>query len=263
VKIRPRRLALMSVALLLLVATPWLNLYGIDFFQGWFQSLSIGSFWFVSPLEGLESILVSRAVALPLLVAMAVPVLIAVLLGRVFCGWICPVHFLSELSDIVLNKLNTTWRRDRWILSRRWLWGALVGELVLTMVLGAPLFVFLSPPGLVGRELMMAVFFQTLTLEGMILLAVLGVNLVTRRFYCRYLCPLGALLGLLGGRRRLLITKNEADCTQCGQCESRCPLGLSPRRGEGQSLYCWNCGECTDACPTECLRFSWRQEPPS
>jgi ferredoxin-type protein NapH len=114
------------------------------------------------------------------------------------------------------------------------------------MILGGPIFVFVSPPGLVGRDIMTLVFFHTLALEGVILLLVLGINLVTRRFYCRYFCPLGATLNLIGSRRKLRVRMEHDRCTACGLCDRRCLLGLSPVNGMAVSLYCWNCGECVD-----------------
>lgn len=66
------------------------------------------------------------------------------------------------------------------------------------MVLGAPLFVFLSPPGLVGREIMMVVFFHKLALEGVLVIIVVFLELLTRRFFCRSFCPLGGFLHFSG-----------------------------------------------------------------
>ncbi len=251
------RLRVQTAAFVLLVAIPILNYFHIDFVQGWYQSLSIGDLWFVSPLEGLERILVTKTFYGPLLVGMLIPVLVALTLGRVFCGWVCPIHFLSEISDRLRSLFGgKLYPPDRWRLPRFTLWWALAGELLLAMILGAPLFVFLSPPGLVGRELLRLVFFQTLALEGLIIVAVLLLNLLTRRFFCRYLCPLGALLVLLGQKRRLRIELQSGACIQCAQCDQACPLGLTVSLGEGAGLHCWNCGTCVDQCQHAALQLT-------
>lgn len=256
------RFSVQSLAFLLILINPFLNYYlHINFVQGWYQSLGIGRLWFVSPLEGLESILVSKVIYLPLVIGMLLPVLLAFLLGRVFCGWICPINFLSGIVDRLTAVFARAVRKDIWLLPRYVLWFALLLEVVLAMVMGAPLFVFMSPPGLVGRELMLLVFFHTIAVEGLIILIVLTLNLITRRFYCRYLCPLGGLLALLGAKRRLQVRQDEAACTKCRQCDRACPLGLEPSKGEGASIYCWNCGDCVDACRFKALRFQWRQRP--
>jgi len=254
-----RRLALAGAFLLLLV-NPLLNYHwGITFIQGWYQSLGIGELRLVSPLEGLESLLIARQVYVPTLIAMAIPLLVALLLGRVFCSWICPISFLAEMVEGIRRRIaGKTVLRDRLILTRRLLWLALIGELLLSLILGAPLFVFLSPPGLVGRELMMAIYFQRLAWEGVLVLAVLALELVTRRIYCRSFCPLGGLLALVGLSRRLVVDHQVNRCTGCGRCDRACPLGLKVSLGESRSAYCWNCGACIDHCDHGSLRFVWR-----
>ncbi len=254
------RLLVQFLAFLVILVNPFLIFYWhFDFVQGWYQSLGVGNLWFVSPLEGLESILVSKTIYLPLLIGMLIPILVALFLGRVFCGWICPINFLCELEDRFLRLWGVKKRRDLIRLPRATLWFALVGDITLAMILGAPLFVFLSPPGLVGREIMMAVFFHTLALEGVVIIGVLVLNLFTRRFFCRYFCPLGGLLAFLGQRRRLRVVQEKEKCQRCGLCVRACPLGLSPQEGESQSSYCWNCGECIDSCRFESLSFQWVQ----
>ncbi len=257
------RFLVQFLAFLVILINPFLIYYlHFSFVQGWYQSLGIGQLWFVSPLEGLESILVSKTIYLPLLIGMLLPLLLALFLGRVFCGWICPIHFLSEVEDRLLRLLRVKKRRDLWRLPRQVFWFALIGEVLLSMILGAPIFVFLSPPGLVGREIMMAVFFHTLAWEGVIILVVLALNLVTRRFFCRYLCPLGALLAFVGARRKLVVQTDFSRCKACGLCDQACPLGLRPQIGEGESPYCWNCGDCIEICPHQALSHVWRVATP-
>lgn len=253
-----RRLVLTGAFLLLLV-NPLLNYYwGITFVQGWYQSLGIGELRLVSPLEGLESLLIARQIYVPTLIAMAIPLLVALLLGRVFCSWVCPISFLAEIMEGLRRRIaGKAGLRDRLILARRLIWFTLIGELLLSLILGAPLFVFLSPPGLVGRELMMAVYFQSLAWEGGLVLVVLALELVTRRFYCRSFCPLGGLLALVGMARRLVVDHQINRCTGCGRCDRACPLGLRPSIGESSTPYCWNCGVCIDRCAHDSLRFIW------
>lgn len=256
-----RRLSLLAAFLLLLV-NPLLNYHwGITFIQGWYQSLGIGALRLVSPLEGLESLLIGKQIYVPTLIGMGIPVLLAVYLGRVFCSWVCPIGFLAEmLADVRKRIRKNAVLRDRLVLARRLLWFALIGEVLLSLILGAPLFVFLSPPGLVGRELMMAVFFRSLAWEGVLVVAVLALELLTRRFYCRYFCPLGGLLALLGMRRKMVVVQTAANCIRCGRCDRSCPLGLAPSQGESLSAYCWNCGACIDSCEHAALGFTWREE---
>ncbi|OAG28041.1 4Fe-4S binding protein [Thermodesulfatator autotrophicus] len=257
------RFLVLFLSFLVILVNPFLNYYfQINFIQGWYQSLSIGKLWFVSPLEGFESILVSKTIYLPLLIALFLPVLLASFLGRVFCSWVCPISFLSEIQERVLKIFGFKRRKDLILLPRSTIWFTLIGDMVLAMMIGAPLFVFLSPPGLVGREIMMAVFFHTLAIEGVVILLVLFMNFFTRRFFCRYFCPLGGMLAFLGTRRSLKVVRDKDSCTECKMCEKACPLGLSPLKDESRGAYCWNCGACVDACNFEALKFKWRPNLP-
>ncbi|MDR2549915.1 MAG: 4Fe-4S binding protein [Desulfobulbus sp.] len=258
--LRTMRRCLLAAAFLLLILTPLLNYYaGITFIQGWYQSLGIGELRLISPLEGLESILVSRQIYVPVLIGMLAPLVLAALLGRVFCSWVCPISFLAEavatLRAWIMRKKRF---HDRLVLGKRLLWYALVGELLLSLVLGAPLFVFLSPPGLVGRELMLAVYSHRLAWEGILVVGIVVLELLTRRFYCRYFCPLGALLALVGAKRRLVVAHRPDRCTGCARCAQACPLGLRPELGETRTAYCWNCGTCIESCPDRALQFTWQ-----
>ncbi len=265
------RICILLGAFLLVLINPFINFYfHNNFVQGWYQSIGIGALWFVSPLEGFESLLITKIIYLPSLIGMAIPVTLAFLLGRVFCSWICPVTFLLELFDR-LRKVISKRRhlQNRLIVAKKVLWFTLIAELLLSMILGAPLFVFLSPPGLVGREIMMLVFFRTLALEGLLLLLIIVLELITRRFFCRSFCPLGGLLACIGQKRKLRVNVADDLCIDCGLCAKACPMGLTPRHGEGRSAYCWNCGECIDNCTTQALAFGWepsryhRVTPPS
>ena len=140
---------------------------------------------------------------------------------------------------------------------------ALVGELALAMMVGKPIFVFLSPPGLVGREIMMMVFFHTLALEGIIVIIVLTTYFISRRFFCQYFCPLGGILAFLGAKRRLIIVQDMDTCHECGFCDRACPWGIYPSRGEAESIYCTNCGACVAACPFGARNFVWVSYSPA
>jgi ferredoxin-type protein NapH len=252
-----RRLTILTGAFLVIAVNPFLNsIFHIEFLQGWYQSLGVGRLWFVSPLEGLESLLITKSVYMPSLIGMIIPLLIAFFLGRVFCSWICPVSFLLEQVDRVRRLLSgKSHLKNSLLVAKRWLWFTLMIELVASLVLGAPLFVILSPPGLIGREIMMAVFFQKLAIEGVLLLLIISLELLTRRFFCRTFCPLGGLLAFVGRKRSLRVHVLTDDCNACGRCAGVCPMGLQPSAGEGQSAFCWNCGECVDVCRHEALQF--------
>lgn len=254
-----KRLIVLLGAFLIVLVNPFINYFlHNNFLQGWYQSIGIGSLWFVSPLEGLESLMITKAIYMPSIIGMIIPLTLAFLLGRVFCSWICPITFILELFDRLRKFISKKkFLHNKLVVAKKILWFTLITELLLSMVLGAPLFVFLSPPGLVGREIMMLVFFRTLALEGILIILIICLELVTRRFFCRSFCPLGALLACVGQRRKLRVRVVAENCIHCQICTKTCPMGLTPEHGEGCSAYCWNCGSCVDNCPAEALEFHW------
>lgn len=90
------------------------------------------------------------------------------------------------------------------------------------------------------------------SLATAVLGAVLLAEFFISRFWCRYLCPLGAFFALLQRVSPLKIRRNPDVCINCGKCDRACPTGLSPSRHVGLAAGdCIACGMCVDACPRQ------------
>ena len=91
-------------------------------------------------------------------------------------------------------------------------------------------------------------------------LGTLALNAYRPRFWCRYLCPLGALLGVLSWRPLLLRTVDQAACNQCGLCGRSCHGAASVEPGRGwMAAECLGCFHCSNACPRGALKFRFSQ----
>jgi polyferredoxin len=192
--------------------------------------------------------------AMPQLVLPVAGLLVAALaMGRVFCGWICPMGSLIELSDFLLSFPRS---RNPWVIrpegSRSFLVRnppalALLAATIVTVFTGPGLLPFVHPNVWIVR-----VF--SLSLLGILFLGlVLASSGFGRRLWCVYLCPLGALYGLCARvpMPRLSISR----CTRCGACD-RCPMQAAD--GERRSVLAQQCILCFDfehACATEGFRF--------
>jgi len=100
--------------------------------------------------------------------------------------------------------------------------------------------------------------FDGALLIGVVFLVFVGLNFCRERFYCRYICPLGALLSLLS-KRSLVRIRASQECTSCGVCARRCPTGAEP--GDEKTFRveeCVYCFDCVDLCPENALSASLR-----
>lgn len=188
-----------------------------------------------------------------------IPVIITILFGRVFCGWICPATFLYELNTnfaLLLGRLGL--RVHRWQLDKRIKYYVLAVGLLVTAGLGLMVLAAIYPPAIIGREIYYAIAMDGLGSSIMFFLITLVFDiLIARRGFCRYLCPGGALYSLLGRYRLLRIQRVVSQCNDCNRCNSICEFGLQPMQDRfGQE--CNNCTACIAICPTNALNFKIR-----
>lgn len=224
-------------------------------------------------------------------------IVIALVFGRVFCGWVCP---LGTLNNMISSLRKTGGARS----PRNW---HRVKYLVLLFTLTSSLFTLqlvgiFDPLSLIIRSFSVSIypalsysvssffdvmynsnisgvvtvseavysslkksilpFLQPSYLQsafiGVLFLFILGLNLIENRFWCRYLCPLGALLGLLS-RFSLLKRSVSEGCTSCGACAGVCQGNASPDRKEDwRDAECYYCRNCDDICPENAVSFGFR-----
>ncbi len=208
------------------------------------------------PLAVLGQSIAGLTIYWPFVLTALIPVLFTVLVGRVYCGWICPATFLYELND----NLATWLKRFGVPISQRRLhvnlkYGVLIVGSLLCGITGAMLFAAIYPPAVIGRELYFGIAAQGFGIGIIFFLLTLLFDLfVARRGFCRYVCPGGALYSLLGHFRLVRIQRNVATCNDCVKCAAVCQFGLDPMRDEfGQE--CNNCSACIAVCPTDALDF--------
>ncbi len=94
---------------------------------------------------------------------------------------------------------------------------------------------------------------------GILFLFILFLNRIRPRFWCRFLCPLGALLGIFSRFTLLTLQKDEDKCTHCGACAKTCQGAASPEPGQTwQNAECLLCFNCTTVCKEDALAFRFK-----
>jgi len=247
------------------------------------------------PLILLTTLLSSHAVEKAFYLSLIL-VVMTLLLGRVFCGWVCPLGTLNNMTGF-LRKTSGREKRAGWYRLKY----LILFFLLVSSVFGMQLVGIFDPLSLLIRSLSVSInpifnygltaFFDGIyrldakpltgisepmymmmkkfllafqqpyfiqgTFIGSIFLFVLGLNLRENRFWCRYLCPLGAFLGILS-RFSLLKRSVSEDCTACGACNKVCQGNAAPHEKEewkdSECFYCWNCD---DVCPQNAVSFGF------
>lgn len=177
-------------------------------------------------------------------------VLLAVVTGAGFCGWICPFgafqEWLSRLGKKVFGKtLELPQGLDKSLKYAKYLVLAVI--LFFTYKTGKLVFEDYDP--------FFALFhfkFEGLTFGIVVLLLLIPVSLFFRRAWCRYFCPLGAFLSFFNWMSRFKIIRNVDTCIECGACRRACQMAIQVEKVEKvPETHCIKCLECVEACKTE------------
>jgi ferredoxin-type protein NapH len=235
---------------LLIIAIPILNKNGIMAVTGTLYSMAFGPLLITDPLSGFQVIITSIQWDNVLLLSMLIPILLALALGRVFCGWMCPQNTLSEIFDFINEKLKIK-RLFRPKPSAKWRYGLLIILLAMAVLLRFPAANLISAPGIISVQATKYLYEGTVGLElGLILLIITAELFLIRRLWCNYICPVGGFLGIFRFKNTMRVAYREDAahvCGRCYECVKACQLGLDPMGGKIYPL-CHNCGDCIAAC---------------
>jgi polyferredoxin len=181
----------------------------------------------------------------------------AFLFRKAFCSWLCPVGTISEYLWRGGRKLfRRNFRLPSWLdIPLRGLKYLLLGFFlwaVAGMSAEAISSFMHTPYGLIAAVKMLN-FFRFLGFGGLIVIGLLAIaSLFVHNFWCRYLCPYGALLGLVSLASPLRIRRNPEACIDCAKCARACPSSLPvDRLINVRSAECTGCMACVAACPAE------------
>lgn len=252
---------------------------------GTLSSMGIGAVAYLCPLGALESMLGGYAFIPRALIALAFVVVLALLVGRSFCAWVCPVPPLrsffgtkkakkAEAEEIEAAAKESAQRyadgteperKGKVDLDSRHV--VLCGTLGVTAIFGFPVFCLVCPIGLtfaIMIGLVRLIGFNEPSFSILLFAAILVIELVFLRKWCSKICPLGALLSLLGKLNRTLRPHADKDkCLRssqgqsCGACAAVCPQLIDPQSdlGEVSVSECTRCGKCSEVCPAQAISF--------
>ncbi len=195
---------------------------------------------------------------------------VGVFLGRFVCGFLCPFGFFQEL----LNKIPS----PKFKVPRPFLYIKYVILIVFVFLLpvvltnymgiGKPAFCqFICPAGTLEggipllrmhdelRQTIGSLFSLKLTI---LIITIIGC-ILSYRFFCKTLCPLAVIYGLLNKISFYHLNLNERQCVHCGKCAKTCKMNVDPVKSPN-SVECIRCGECAEVCPMKAISLGFKSE---
>jgi len=178
----------------------------------------------------------------------------AILLGPIFCGWMCFVGLYQDIcrrigklvkkDPIELDKrVHGVLKYSRYIL--------LLGSITIGGIFLFPGKAWGNFAGLMKGHVVINTAFYFLIILGIL-------SLFTRRFFCRYLCTFGAKLGLFALLRPITINRQDT-CISCKLCSKECPMGIDVANVNSLATpNCINCLKCVECCPNNSLKIGVR-----
>ena len=183
--------------------------------------------------------------------------IISFVFRKSFCSWLCPVGTVSEyLWKLGRSTFRRNFQLPRWadiaLRSLKYVVLSFFAYAVIGMS-AAAIAEFLSSPYALIVDVRMLNFFRYL--GGTTAFVVLGLviaSIFVQNFWCRYLCPYGAFLGLVSLLSPARITRNLSTCIDCAKCAKACPSALPvDKLMQIRSAECTGCLECVAVCPAK------------
>lgn len=232
------------------------------------SSLTFGVLPLSDPFIALQSLAAGHVPETAVLIgAVIVLAAYALLRGRIFCSWVCPVNMVTDAAAALRRRLG--WREGV-RLDRRLRFVALAGVLLASAFGGVIAWELVNPVTMLHRGLVFGTLFAG-TVAWTVVAAVFLFDLaVSPRGWCGYLCPVGAFYTLIGrwGRVGVSAPKRSA-CDHCLDCYQVCPEPhvitpslQDPKSDAILSPDCTACGRCVDVCPQSVFVLGVRRQGP-
>ncbi|MBT6094023.1 MAG: NapH/MauN family ferredoxin-type protein [Rhodospirillaceae bacterium] len=235
--------------------------FDVQLIEGSLTASRVIGFHFADLNAALQVMLAYKEILINLVIGTVTVLILWWLLGgRTFCSWVCPYHLLAEIAEFIhlhfaAENLVRDFPLHRGL--RTFLYVVFAG---LAVVTGYTVFEAISPVGILSRAMIYGPGLALIWVVGLLVFEVF----ITRRAWCRYICPIGLTYGFVGTISPVYVKYNLEDCLHEGDCRQVCMVphvlevtkkGYAKNVDVGIGPDCTRCGLCVDICPTKSLTY--------
>ena len=236
--------------------------------EGSLSGSRLFGFYLMDPFNSLQMLIISaytghiKLLTMNFIIGFATIFIFYFLMGgRTFCSWICPYHFLAEWGEKLHNYLvkKKKIKEHTYNIYLRYVFWA--GFLILAFVTHQLVFEDVNPIGILSRAMIYG--------PGLVLLWILALItfeiVYSKRFWCRYVCPVGATWSMVGKLSPFGVKFDLDKCAHCLDCQKVCLVphelwfvekGKATSKRHDVGSDCTRCGLCIDACPGNALSYT-------
>ncbi len=247
------------VQVLLLLLFVGANLWGWKLLMGNFSSAYVlESFYLSDPYAVLQIFATGFLVSTDAVVgAIIVLLFYAIIGGRSFCSWVCPLNMVTDFASWVRKKLGFNINDNIVLVKRNTRYWVLVLGLILSAIMGVAAFEVVSPISMLYR----GVIFGFGMGWAVVVIVFLFDVFVVDHGWCGHICPLGAFYSIVGKFALIKIEHNVDNCTLCMKCKPVCHEQqvlkiIGNKSGFITSGECSSCGRCIESCDDNALKYS-------
>lgn len=234
------------------------NAFGWRFLRGNLSSARLlDAIPLTDPFAMIQNTLAGAAISRDLLIgALIIFISYAVIGGRVFCGWVCPVNMITDAANKLRRIIGLDFQTLPGNGNRIARYCILGLSLIFSLILGVGAFEWISPIGALNREIIYGMGLGWTLVSAVFLFDLFAL----KNGFCGYICPLGAFYALTGRFGFLRVRHDKNKCVSCMKCIDFCPENqvlhmVGRQSGVVLSGECINCGRCIEVCGEGAIRF--------
>ncbi len=191
--------------------------------------------------------------------AVIITLFYAIIGGRAFCSYVCPVNMVTDLANYLRRKWKLDKFEKKWWASRNIRYWVMGLSFILSFILGTAAFELVSPVSMTHRGIIFGMGFGWAAIVSIFLFDLF----ILKNGWCGHICPLGGFYSIISRFSLFRVRHNQPNCTLCMKCKDVCPekevLYMIGKKSQIVEMgECTLCGRCVEVCDDDALNFSIR-----